>query len=143
MLGPDGSKLSKRKHPTSITYYRDEGYLPEALLNYLALMGWSMPDEREIFSLDDLKQAFDPHRISIRGPVFDTTKLRWLNGQYLRALSAEQYAQRVRTWMLNADRLSGLLPLVQERMHPFRLYFSQYHHRLPFCDPAKPANRQN
>ena len=111
----DQSKLSKRKNPTSVTYYRDKGYLPEALLNYLGLMGWSMPDESEIFSLQQMIEAFDIDRITTGGPIFDQTKLGWLNGQYLRELSPQAYAQRVQDWMLNSDKLEQLIPLVQER----------------------------
>ena len=111
----DQSKLSKRKNPTSVTYYRDKGYLPEALLNYLGLMGWSMPDESEIFSLHQMIEAFDIDRITTGGPIFDQTKLGWLNGQYLRELSPQVYAQRVQDWMLNSDKLEQLIPLVQER----------------------------
>ena len=116
LRNPDQSKLSKRKNPTSVTYYRDEGYLPEALLNYLGLMGWSMPDEREIFSKEEMVEVFDEQRISVGGPIFDQTKLAWLNGQYLRALSADEFASRISAWMLNEDRLSQLIPLVQERV---------------------------
>ena len=115
LRNPDQSKLSKRKNPTSVTYYRDEGYLAPALLNYLALMGYSMPDEREIFSLQEMVEAFDLKRISVRGPVFDVDKLAWMNGQYIRALSADDFAAEIRSWMLNTDRLSALIPLVQER----------------------------
>ncbi len=111
----DQSKLSKRKNPTSVTYYRDQGYLPEALLNYLGLMGWSMPDEEELFTLQQMVQAFDIDRISTSGPIFDQDKLRWMNGQYLRALDAEAYAEKVQEWLLNKDRLRDLIPLVQER----------------------------
>ena len=111
----DQSKLSKRKNPTSVTYYRDKGYLPEALLNYLGLMGWSMPDESEIFSLHQMIEAFDIDRITTGGPIFDQNKLGWLNGQYLRELSPQAYAQRVQDWMLNSDKLEQLIPLVQER----------------------------
>ena len=111
----DQSKLSKRKNPTSVTYYRDQGYLPEALLNYLGLMGWSMPDEQELFTLQQMVQAFDVDRISTSGPIFDQDKLRWMNGQYLRALDAEAYAEKVQEWALNKDRLRDLIPLVQER----------------------------
>ena len=111
----DQSKLSKRKNPTSVTYYRDQGYLPEALLNYLGLMGWSMPDEHELFTLQQMVQAFDVDRISTSGPIFDQDKLRWMNGQYLRALDAEAYAEKVQEWLLNKDRLRDLIPLVQER----------------------------
>ena len=70
----DQTKLSKRKNPTSVNYYRDMGYLPEALLNYLGLMGWSMPDGSEIFSLQQMVEAFDIDRMTTGGPIFDQTK---------------------------------------------------------------------
>ena len=111
----DQSKLSKRKNPTSINYYRDMGYLPQALLNYLGLMGWSMPNEEEIFSLQEMVDAFDIDRITTGGPIFDQTKLNWLNGQYLRALDSTQYTEQLKGWMLNESKLSQLIPLVQER----------------------------
>ena len=76
LRNPDRSKLSKRKNPTGIDYYRRRGYLPEALLNYLALMGWSMPDEREIFSLTDMIENFDINRVSVRGPRIRPRKTR-------------------------------------------------------------------
>ena len=84
LRNPDKSKLSKRKNPTSILYYERMGYLPEALLNYLGRMAWSMPDEREQFGLDEMLSAFTLDRISLGGPVFDTTKLDWLNGTWIR-----------------------------------------------------------
>ena len=115
LRNPDQSKLSKRKNPTSVTYYRDQGYLPEALLNYLGLMGWSMPDEQELFTLQQMVEAFDVDRISTGGPIFDQDKLKWMNGQYLRSLDAQAYAEKVQEWLLNKDRLSDLIPLVQER----------------------------
>jgi glutamyl-tRNA synthetase len=91
------------------------GYLPEALTNYLSMMGWSMPNEAEIFSRQEMVEAFDIDRMTTGGPIFDQTKLSWLNGQYLRRLDASEYAQRVQDWMLNADKLAQLVPLVQER----------------------------
>ena len=115
LRNPDHSKLSKRKNPTSINYYRDIGILPEALLNYLGMMGWSMPDEREIFSAEEMATHFDLSRVSLGGPVFDLAKLSWLNGQYLRALSADAFADRIANWMLNRDRLAALIPLVHQR----------------------------
>jgi len=84
LRNPDKSKLSKRKNPTSIMYYQRMGYLPEALLNYLGRMGWSMPDEREKFSLDEMIADFDVNRVSLGGPIFDQEKLSWLNGLWLR-----------------------------------------------------------
>ena len=115
LRNPDKSKLSKRKNPTSVTYYRDEGFLPEALLNYLALMGWSMPDEREIFNKDEMVEAFDASRISVGAPVFDQGKLAWLNGQYLRSLTPQEFTEKTYSWMFNQQRLSQLIPLVQDR----------------------------
>jgi glutamyl-tRNA synthetase len=71
LRNPDKSKLSKRKNPTSITYYQRMGYLPQALLNYLGRMGWSMPDDREKFSLDDMIAILTLKRVSLGGPTFD------------------------------------------------------------------------
>ena len=119
LRNPDSSKLSKRKNPTSILYYRDEGFLPEALLNYLGMMGWSMPDESEIFTKAQMVKAFDEKRISVGGPIFDQAKLAWLNGQYLRQLSASEFIAQTQSWMFNQDRLSHLIPLVQERVEKF------------------------
>lgn len=115
LRNPDRGKLSKRRNPTGLHYFRDVGYLPEALLNYLGLMGWSMPDGREIFSLDEMVDAFDLDRVVTSGPVFDLEKLNWLNGQYLRELSADAFADRVAAWGLRRDRLARLVPLVQSR----------------------------
>ena len=78
LRNPDKSKLSKRKHPTSVNYYRKIGILPEALTNYLGMMGWSMPDEREIFSPKEMADDFELERIHLGGPVFDMDKLSWL-----------------------------------------------------------------
>ena len=108
-------KFSKRRNPTGLHYFRDAGYLPEALLNYLGLMGWSMPDEREIFSLDEMIAAFDLDRVSTGGPVFDMEKLNWLNGQHLRRLPMDAFVERVAQWGINRDRLARLAPLVQTR----------------------------
>lgn len=116
LRNPDGGKLSKRKNPTGIDYYRRAGYLPEALLNYLALMGWSMPDEREVFTVAELINSFDVERVSLGGPVFDLAKLNWLNGQHIRALSADQFMDRVATWALNRENLAPLAPLLQQRV---------------------------
>lgn len=113
----DKSKLSKRKNPTSIDYYRRLGILPEALLNYLGMMGWTMPDGEEKFTLEEMIKNFDINRVSLGGPVFDTEKLDWLNGRYLReSLSDEQFAQRLMEWAYNKDYIMQFLPLVRERV---------------------------
>ena len=119
LRNPDGSKLSKRKNPTGLGYYRRAGYMPEALLNYLALMGWSMPDECELFGIAEMTAQFDIHRIATRGPVFDPAKLDWMNGQYIRALSADEFMDQVAAWALNRDNLVPLAPLVQQRTERF------------------------
>ena len=113
----DKSKLSKRKNPTSILYYQRMGYLPEALLNYLGRMGWSMPDEREKFNLQDMLAEFDIQRVSLGGPVFDVEKLSWLNGLWIREeLTDEQLADRLHDWALNRDVLMAFLPFAKQRM---------------------------
>jgi glutamyl-tRNA synthetase len=117
LRNPDKSKLSKRKNPTSILYYQRMGFLPEALVNYLGRMGWSMPDEREKFSLEEMQAAFDIQRVSLGGPIFDVEKLRWLNGVWLReSLSTEQLAARLVEWALNRDMMDKVLPHAQSRM---------------------------
>ena len=116
LRNPDKSKLSKRKNPTSITFYERMGYLPQAMLNYLGRMGWSMPDEREKFSLDDMIEHFDINRVSLGGPIFDVEKLSWLNGQWLRELSVEQFAEAARDWAFNTDYVMQIAPHVQGRV---------------------------
>ncbi len=117
LRNPDKSKLSKRKKPTSILYYEKMGYLPEGLINYLGRMGWSMPDEREKFTLDEMIAAFDINRVSLGGPVFDVEKLSWLNGLWIREeLDTEQLAQRLQDWALNEERIKAILPQAQARM---------------------------
>lgn len=117
LRNPDKSKLSKRKNPTSILYYERMGFLPEALLNYLGRMGWSMPDEREKFSLHEMLAHFDIDRVSLGGPIFDVEKLRWLNGVWLREeLSEAELADRLQHWAFNRDKLMSVLPHAQKRM---------------------------
>ena len=84
LRNPDKSKLSKRKNPTSIDYYKDVGFLPEAVVNYLGMMGYTLPDQREIFDINEMSENFDIKRMSLGGPIFDIKKLKWLNGRYLR-----------------------------------------------------------
>jgi len=117
LRNPDKSKLSKRKNPTSILYYKRMGYLPEAMLNYLGRMGWSMPDEREKFTLQEMQQHFDLMRVSLGGPIFDVEKLTWLNSLWIREnFSHEQLAERLHQWAFNKDMLMQALPHAQSRM---------------------------
>src|SRR5688500_4791900 len=96
----DKSKISKRKNPVSLNHYRRAGFLPEAMVNCLALMGFCIPDEREEFSLEEFVAAFALERISLGGPIFDQEKLRWLDGLYLRRLSGEETLARLRSHLL-------------------------------------------
>ena len=119
LRNPDKSKLSKRKNPTSITFYQRMGYLPQAMLNYLGRMGWSMPDEREKFSLAEMVAHFDIQRVSLGGPIFDVEKLAWLNGQWIRELTVDEFASAVQAWALNPEYLRPMVPLVQSRVETF------------------------
>src|ERR1700722_1957012 len=126
----DKSKISKRKNPVSLVYYRESGFLPQAMLNFLGLMGGGMaqPTEREIvskginvkegdiFSLAEMIEKFDFQRISLGGPVFDLTKLKWLNGEYLRRLTPEVFFRQLREVVFSDDYLGRIAPLVQTRI---------------------------
>lgn len=90
IVGEDRKKLSKREASVSVAEFRDQGYLPEALNNFIALLGWSHPDGQEIFSLTDMEQAFDLKRLHASAAFFDRTKLKWMNAQYLRSKTTEQ-----------------------------------------------------
>ncbi len=116
LRNPDKSKLSKRKNPTSILHYQRMGYLPQALLNYLARMGWSMPDEREKFRLDEMIADFDIARVSLGGPIFALDKLDWLNALWLRELSPQQLLQALIDWRFHPDYLHPVLAQVQPRL---------------------------
>jgi glutamyl-tRNA synthetase len=121
----DKSKISKRKNPVSLNFYRGAGYLPEAMGNYLALMGWAMPDEREEFTLEEFVEALTLERISLGGPVFDVEKLKWLNGKYLRGLEPAGIVERLLAGPLAESRLLEILPLVQERIDTLEDFFDR------------------
>jgi glutamyl-tRNA synthetase len=123
----DKSKISKRKNPVSLNHYRRAGFLPEAMLNFLALMGFSMPDEREEFSLPEFVEAFALERIALGGPIFDQEKLRWLNGKYLRRMSAAELLGRLRGHLLAEDHLLSVLALVRERIDTLEDFFDYAH----------------
>jgi glutamyl-tRNA synthetase len=96
ILGPDRSKLSKRHGATSVSQYADDGFLPEAMVNYLTLLGWSAPDGREVFTTEYTTEHFSLDRVNSSPAVFDHQKLDWLNGQYIHAMSAAELLPRVR-----------------------------------------------
>jgi len=117
LRNPDKSKLSKRKNPTSINYYKDIGVLPEALLNYLGRMGWSMPDEREKFTLAEMIEHFDINRVSLGGPIFDVEKLNWLNGQWIKALSPAELLDTLLAWKADRAKLEEIAAVIQPRIN--------------------------
>ena len=120
LLGKDGKKLSKRKNPTSIFYYRDSGYLPEALINFLTLMGYSMPGEKEIYTLEEVIETFDPKRIGISGAFFDTQKLGWVNQKKLiESIPEDQLWKRLVEWTFNEPFMQKLMPLIHTRIRTF------------------------
>ena len=120
LLGKDGKKLSKRKNPTSIFYYRDCGYLTEAFVNFLTLMGYSMPGDREIYSLDEIINEFDYKRIGVSGAIFDVQKLDWINQQYLiKNIPVEKLWDRLRQWNFSDEYMQKLMPLCHSRIKNF------------------------
>jgi len=120
LLGTDGKKLSKRKNPTSIFFYRDSGFLPEAFRNFITLAGYSMPGDREVYSLDDIIKEFDASRIGVSGAVFDVKKLEWINQQYiLNHIPVENLWNRIKDWGFNDDFMNRLMPLCHSRIKTF------------------------
>ena len=128
ILNPDRTKMSKRKSQTAIDDYLAQGFVKEALVNYLALLGWSTGTEEEILSLDELVERFGITEVHRGGAVFDRERLEWMNGQWIRRLSADDLIDRLRPfveaelaagrieWMPGDDELRALLPVVQERL---------------------------
>ena len=116
----DKSKISKRKNPVSLVYYRQAGFLPDAVLNFLGLMGGGMPADlnngSEKFTLDEMVEHFDVKNIRPAGPVFDLTKLKWLNGEYIRALAPADFYAALRSTILSDSYLSEIAGLVQKRI---------------------------
>ncbi len=124
VLAQDKTKLSKRSGALSIAALRDRGYLPDAVINYLALLGWHPEDDREIFSREELVAAFDLSRVQTGAATFDPKKLRWVNKQHLARLSDEAYAAHLRAYLdahplpvpLEGRAFAALLPLLRERV---------------------------
>ncbi len=122
----DKSKISKRKNPTSLRYYERAGILPEAMVNFLALMGWSFGEDTEIFSLNQMIERFELKDIHLGGPIFDQTKLNWLNNQYLQRLSDHRFVSFIRDQLFSPEQLLALKPLAVERMSRFDQFVDQF-----------------
>ncbi len=119
ILAPDRSKLSKRKGAKALTEYRDVGILPEAMFNYIALLGWNPGNDKEIFSQNELIGLFSLERVQKSGAQFDETKLFSINQYWMRQLSSKEYISRGKLVTPNIDRLTRAVPLLQERAHTF------------------------
>ena len=126
ILGPDHSKLSKRHGDVSILEFREGGYLPETMFNFIALIGWSLDDKTELMTRQQLIDSFSLERIGRTGAIFNREKLEWMNGVYIRNLTAEDFARRSLPFLekslppeikrpLDINYLTKMLPLVQER----------------------------
>ena len=115
----DHSKMSKRKNDVSILSHRDKGYLPEAINNFLGLMGWSHPEKKEMFSLDEFLRLFTLERITLTAPVYDIEKLNWLNGMYIREMNDIELTKRLAPFIpsdCTTDLVTQILPLIKERL---------------------------
>jgi glutamyl-tRNA synthetase len=130
LRNPDKSKLSKRKNPVWASDYLDQGILPETLLNYLSLMGWSHPEGKEVFTLDEYIKLFDIKDVQTTAPIFDPVKLEWMNGEYVRKLKVKSLKLKVLEFIGNKypeDIVEKTIPLVQERIKKLSDY-------LPLCE---------
>jgi glutamyl-tRNA synthetase len=128
ILNPDRTKMSKRKSQTAVSDYIAEGFIREALINYLALLGWSTGTEEEVLSIDEIVERFDLADVHKAGAVFDRERLEWLNGQWIRRLKPEELVDRLRPFveaelaagridrMPGDEELRALLPIVTERL---------------------------
>lgn len=131
ILGDDGKKLSKRHGAVSVMQYRDDGYLPQAVLNYLVRLGWSHGDQ-EVFSIDELKQLFDIHAINRAASAFNTEKLNWLNQHYMKSLPVAEVKQALQ-WHLeeqkldvcNGPAIEELIPVFAERIQTLKEMVAQ------------------
>jgi glutamyl-tRNA synthetase len=126
--GADGRKLSKRRNAIALDDFRDAGYIPAALLNFLALLGWSYDDKTTVMSRHELVERFEVERIVPSPATFDYQKLDWLNGVYLRNLQPDEYAHWLDKWLTQhgldwpQERVHATVPLVQEKIEKFSQY---------------------
>src|SRR5205823_1288345 len=114
--GPDGKKLSKRHGAASVQELREAGYLPEAVRNYLALLGWGAGDDETVLSTDELVRRFTLDRVSRNPARFDETKLKWLNGVYIRGLAPDELARRLEAFT-GREGLADAARISQEKIH--------------------------
>jgi len=124
ILGKDKSKLSGRHGAVAVTEYKRKGYLPEAFVNYLALLGWHPSDDREIFSMNDLIQNFSLERVSKSGAVFDEEKFKWFNREYIKLLSDDQFIEHTQPFLpewisATGTKMKRLIPVLRDKISVF------------------------
>lgn len=153
LRNPDKSKISKRKNPVALDWYKEQGFLPEALVNFLSLLGWSHPKEKEIFDLDEFIENFSLERIKTSQPVFDLEKLKWMNGKYIRESQMPQFkCQKLMPYLieynaelakkieiLEAEKFDKILKLVKERLETLGQFaeLTEYFFEMPGWDCFK------
>lgn len=118
----DRSKISKRKNPISLDFYRRKGILPQALINFLALMGWSYASDREIFTMEEMIERFDIKDINLGGPIFDLKKLVWMNQHYLQRLPPEEFVSYLQKEFFNTEYLLKIQQVLFERVEVFEQF---------------------
>lgn len=124
----DKTKISKRKNPVSLNYYKEEGYIKEGMLNFLALMGWSMPGDKEIFTLDEMIENFSFNRVSLGGPIFDLVKLGWVNNQHMRLKDIKELTQLAKPYFekmydistISDENLEFIVDILREGAHTLK-----------------------
>ncbi|MBI4005009.1 glutamate--tRNA ligase [Candidatus Roizmanbacteria bacterium] len=130
LRNPDRSKLSKRKNPVWAAWYLEQGFLPEAVLNYLSLMGWSHPEQKEIFSLAEFIEKVDLKNFQPVGPSFDIVKLEWMNGEYIRKTQNSKLRTKIFEYynkQYPENIIEKTIPLIKERIKKLSDY-------LPLCE---------
>ena len=140
LRNPDKSKLSKRKNPVWVSWYKEQGILPEAVVNYLATLAWAHPEGKDIFTLEEMIEAFELEDVQTTAPIFDVEKLRWMNGEYIRMKTDTELIKIIDVYMRQIDlklvngqtavsqitnyNMKQILPLVKERMKSLNEFWS-------------------
>ncbi len=147
VLSPERTKLSKRRGAKALTEYRDEGYLPEAIINYLALLGWHPEDNQEIFTVSELMEHFDLSRIQKGAGIFDETKLRWFNHEHIKRLTVEEFINRLSTFIRSSGgEAPAFLPqvatIIKERSQTLLEAATVLEHEFGFIESLAPYNTE-
>jgi glutamyl-tRNA synthetase len=127
LRNPDKSKLSKRKNPVWVSWYREEGFLPEAMRNYLSTMAWAFPDGRDIFTTEECIKEFTLERLQTTAPVFSLEKLQWMNGEYLRRYHISKIKYQIYDFYkkrFSLEMIEKIWPLVRDRMKTLKEFES-------------------